>query len=211
MESLNISSLSDNVNPGAKNGFSRSSTVVGFAWPQILHSRSSPIHIIFCTTMYSVQSCVLTCGGLKVSSLEPLRPPFTCCVVVVVWRLVMRTTTWRMPESGTSGICVARSDTTWQPRKMVEGRRRYLSRDHVTISLGARLLIRETRLVARPGQQIFLRPSTSPLRGGSAQWLLSRETNTRIPGKPRVHLAVKVSSYCSSFLESQWERLIVIL
>lgn len=164
MESLNISSLSDSVSPGAKNGLSRSSTVVGLAWPQILHSRSSPIHIIFCTTMYSVQSCVLTCGGLKVSSLETLRlSPFTCWVVVVVWRLVMRTTTWRMPESGTSGICVARSETTWQPRKTVEGRRRYLSRDHVTISFGARLLIREARLVARPGQQIFFRPSTSPL------------------------------------------------
>ena len=94
---------SESESPGAKNGLSKSSTVVGVACPQILHSCSSPNHINFCSTIYSVQSRCLagaaSCASMAVSSTTP-RLFVGSLTLPVDWRLVMRRTTWRTPDLG---------------------------------------------------------------------------------------------------------------
>lgn len=156
---------SESESPGAKNGLSKSSTVVGVAWPQIRQSCSSPNHISFCRTIYSVQSRCLA-GAAAASCASPCL--FEGSLTLPVdWRLVMRRTTWRTPDLGISGIWVARSARTRTPVKKVAGVRLYLSRDQVTFSSLGRLEIRALRLLARPVQQIFRRVAMSPLLRGS--------------------------------------------
>lgn len=123
-------------------------------------SSSSPVHLNFCRTMYSVQSCCLTFSTslLSEAGLTPrLERPVDC-------RLVIRTITCRTPELGSSGIWVARSETTRSPVKKVAGVRRYFSNFQLTFSSRARLVIREPKSFARPVQQILRRVSASPLR-----------------------------------------------
>lgn len=111
---------SDSFSPGAKNGSSNWSTVVGEAWPQIRQSCSSPNHISFWRTMYSVQTCCFAGsgagGGARLVDDGSVAFLVDC-------RLAIRSTTWRIPELGISGICVARSATTRIPVKNVAGAR----------------------------------------------------------------------------------------
>lgn len=155
---------SANVSPETNMGLARSSTVVGVAWPQMRQSSSSPYHRSFWRTMYSVQSCCL--GGAVDSTETSDLPVLTTLDFPVDCLLVIRTTTCRTPESGISGIWVARSDKTRIPVRRVAGVRLYLSRDQLTFSSLGRLAIREERLLARPVQQTLRSVLMSPLCDG---------------------------------------------
>lgn len=126
--------------------------------------------------MYSVQSCCLTATGSwladadLVSGLKEGDPadPWTGRLagremVLVDCRLVIRTTTCRTPESGKSGIWVARSETTRTPVKYVAEVRLYFSSVQVIRSWLGRLAIRALKLLERPVQQILRMVLTSPL------------------------------------------------
>lgn len=112
-----------------KKGLSKSSKVVGFAKPHICQSFSYPAILTFWTTTYSVQDSIL--GIVEVSASVAVDRSFFF-TFIDVWSLAIRTTTWRMNESGIPGITAARSDKTRTPLKNVDGVRLYFKILHVT-------------------------------------------------------------------------------
>src|SRR4051794_4235675 len=110
--------------------------VVGVTWPHSIQPLSLPFQRRFWTTIYSTQSCSLV--ETRVST--GWAPLLGCSTLLVAidWRLVTRTTIWRMPELASSGMDVARSDMTRRPRKLVLGLRRYLTSVHSNFSDASR-------------------------------------------------------------------------